>query len=274
MAQDRRPAGRSERRAAGERKPREERWAQLLEVATQVFYEKGYDGASLQDIADRLGMLKGSLYYYIQSKEDLLFEVISEVHREGYAVVRAAAASEGDPLDRLERTIRAHVEHACRNLVPTAVFLHELEALPDRPPRGDPRQRPRLPGRLPRPRRRGPERGPGPAGRRPPGGRAVDPRLDELGLPLVPGRRPLDPRGDRCAARGHGGARRRHRRRPRGARRGRRGLTGSPSRCNERAVRCFYARELPVDHERGGAPWEIRGASSTRAGAGTWIWCP
>jgi TetR/AcrR family transcriptional regulator, cholesterol catabolism regulator len=126
MAQDRRPAGRSERRAAGERKPREERWAQLLEVATQMFYEKGYEGASLQDIADRLGMLKGSLYYYIQSKEDLLFEVISEV----YAVVRAAAASDGDPLERLETTIRAHVEHACRNLVPTAVFLHELESLP------------------------------------------------------------------------------------------------------------------------------------------------
>ncbi|GAA4790365.1 TetR/AcrR family transcriptional regulator [Actinomycetospora chlora] len=130
MAQDRRPAGRSERRTAGERKPREERWAQLLEVATQVFYEKGYDGASLQDIADRLGMLKGSLYYYIQSKEDLLFEVISEVHREGFAVVSSAAAGPGDPLDRLERTIRAHVEHACRNLVPTAVFLHELASLP------------------------------------------------------------------------------------------------------------------------------------------------
>ena len=78
------------RRTGGERKPREERWAELIEVATQVFYEKGYDGASLQDIADRLGMLKGSLYYYIQSKEDLLFDVISAVHRDGLAVVRAA----------------------------------------------------------------------------------------------------------------------------------------------------------------------------------------
>jgi TetR/AcrR family transcriptional regulator, cholesterol catabolism regulator len=130
MATDRRPAGRSERRAVGERKPREERWAELLEVATQVFYEKGYDGASLQDIADRLGMLKGSLYYYIQSKEELLFEVISAVHREGYGVVRDASTGDGDPLDRLERTIRAHVEHACRHLVPTAVFLHELASLP------------------------------------------------------------------------------------------------------------------------------------------------
>lgn len=126
----RQPAGRSARRSGGERKPREERWAELIEVATQVFYEKGYDGASLQDIADRLGMLKGSLYYYIQSKEDLLFDVISTVHRDGLAVVRARADVEGTPLEKLESVIVGHVEHTCRNLVPTAVFLHELSALP------------------------------------------------------------------------------------------------------------------------------------------------
>ncbi|OLS99538.1 hypothetical protein BJF90_08595 [Pseudonocardia sp. CNS-004] len=95
-----------------------------------MFYEKGYDGASLQDIADRLGMLKGSLYYYIQSKEELLFDVISTVHQEGLAVIRARAEVAGDPLQRLENVIVGHVEHTCRNLVPTAVFLHELSALP------------------------------------------------------------------------------------------------------------------------------------------------
>jgi AcrR family transcriptional regulator len=126
----RQPAGRSARRSGGERKPREERWVELIEVATQVFYEKGYDGASLQDIADRLGMLKGSLYYYIQSKEDLLFDVISSVHRNGIAVIRACAEGPGDPLELLEKVIVGHVEHTCANLVPTAVFLHELAALP------------------------------------------------------------------------------------------------------------------------------------------------
>jgi AcrR family transcriptional regulator len=126
----RQPAGRSARRSGSERKPREERWAELIEVATQVFYEKGYDGASLQDIADRLGMLKGSLYYYIQSKEDLLFDVISTVHQDGMAALQARTEVVGEPLDRLENAIVGHVEHLCRNLVPTAVFLHELSALP------------------------------------------------------------------------------------------------------------------------------------------------
>lgn len=122
----RQPAGRSERRPGGERKPREERRAELIQVATEVFYEKGYERASLQDIAERLGMLKGSLYYYIRSKEDLLFDVIRTVHRDGLAVIRGRAELELGPLQRLEHVIVGHVEHTCRNLVATAVFLQEV----------------------------------------------------------------------------------------------------------------------------------------------------
>jgi AcrR family transcriptional regulator len=112
-------------RRAGRRRDKE-----VLEVAAQLFFERGYSEASVQDVAEALGMLKGSLYYYIQSKEDLLFDVISAVHKEGLEVVRARSEIAGDPLDRLSSVIRGHVEHTCRNLVPTAVFLHELSALP------------------------------------------------------------------------------------------------------------------------------------------------
>jgi AcrR family transcriptional regulator len=125
------PPGRAERRAASARKPREERWSELIGVATQVFYEKGYDAASLQDIADRLGMLKGSLYYYIKSKDDLLYTVISEVHRAGLANIESLAAAPGDALQRLRGVVTGHIEHACRNLTGTAVFLHEMQVLGD-----------------------------------------------------------------------------------------------------------------------------------------------
>ncbi|MEV5848552.1 TetR/AcrR family transcriptional regulator [Streptomyces sp. NPDC051985] len=124
------PESRTPQRSGAERKPRDERRAEVLEAATQIFYEKGYEASALRDIADRVGMLKGSLYYYFQSKEDLLFQVISAVHREGLAVIRERAALPGDPLQRLENVIAGHVEHTCRNLVATAVFLHELSALP------------------------------------------------------------------------------------------------------------------------------------------------
>jgi TetR/AcrR family transcriptional regulator, cholesterol catabolism regulator len=125
----RQPPGRAQRRGGGERKPREERWSELIEVATEVFSEKGYEAASLQDIADRLGMLKGSLYYYIHSKEDILFDVISSVHQEGLSNIESLAAGEGDALQRLRNVIIGHIDYECRNLTKTAVFLHELQAL-------------------------------------------------------------------------------------------------------------------------------------------------
>ncbi len=47
----------------------------ILDVAADVFYDKSYHAASMQDIAERAGILKPALYYYFSSKEDLLFEL-------------------------------------------------------------------------------------------------------------------------------------------------------------------------------------------------------
>ena len=61
----------------------EKRWAEVLDAAEQVFLERGYQAASLKEIATRVGMLKGSLYYYIDTKEDLLFEIVRRAHQSG-----------------------------------------------------------------------------------------------------------------------------------------------------------------------------------------------
>ena len=51
------------------------RRADILRAAGEVFYELGYHAASMEKIADRAGILKPALYYYVRSKEDLLFEL-------------------------------------------------------------------------------------------------------------------------------------------------------------------------------------------------------
>lgn len=48
---------------------------QIIEAAISCFSEKGYRGTSIQDIADALGIAKGSLYFYFKSKEDLLYSI-------------------------------------------------------------------------------------------------------------------------------------------------------------------------------------------------------
>lgn len=69
MTDDQQPPRRRARRDG-------QRWDQILNAATMSFRENGYEAASLQDIASRVGMLKGSLYNYITSKEDLFFAVV------------------------------------------------------------------------------------------------------------------------------------------------------------------------------------------------------
>ena len=50
----------------------------LLEAAAELFLIEGYDGASMQQLADRVGLHKSSLYHYVTGKEDLLGKLTSE----------------------------------------------------------------------------------------------------------------------------------------------------------------------------------------------------
>jgi TetR/AcrR family transcriptional regulator, cholesterol catabolism regulator len=63
------------------------RWNEVLEAAASVFNEKGYQAARIEDIAARVGILKGSLYYYIESKEDLLYALLIDGHTKGLTTI-------------------------------------------------------------------------------------------------------------------------------------------------------------------------------------------
>lgn len=50
----------------------------IIEAAVELFKEKGYTATSVQDIANKLGFTKAALYYYIQSKEEILWEIFDK----------------------------------------------------------------------------------------------------------------------------------------------------------------------------------------------------
>ena len=68
-----------------QRLPPEERREAILDAALSTFSDLGYTQATLNDVADRLGVTKGCLYHYFESKEKLLVELIRD--RIGSAVV-------------------------------------------------------------------------------------------------------------------------------------------------------------------------------------------
>jgi AcrR family transcriptional regulator len=83
---------------------------EVLDVATQLFAKKGYDGASMQDVAERAGLGKASLFYHFATK-DLLYEaVLDRLVRslaEPLAAIYASGGSFADRLDALTTTINA-----------------------------------------------------------------------------------------------------------------------------------------------------------------------
>src|ERR671937_1824348 len=84
------------------------RRTELTRVAARLFAEKGYHGTSIGDLAEALGVQKGSLYAHIESKADLLWEVA----REGAAAFHAALDSVPDdapPAERIRLALRAHL---------------------------------------------------------------------------------------------------------------------------------------------------------------------
>ncbi len=68
---------------------------EILDVAARMFYEKGYDATSTRDIAEAAGLLKGSLYYYVETKEDFLFEIIRQSHEGALATLGPRAPLRG-----------------------------------------------------------------------------------------------------------------------------------------------------------------------------------
>jgi AcrR family transcriptional regulator len=83
-----------------------DRWSAIVDAALEVFAEKGYQAASVQDIAARVGLLKGSLYYYMSSKEDLLFAICQRAYqRTADVIVGDEGLKTGCAMDRLCRFV-------------------------------------------------------------------------------------------------------------------------------------------------------------------------
>jgi AcrR family transcriptional regulator len=123
----------SRRGTSGPRRPNNgdrRRDPEVLEVAAKIFREKGYTETSVQDVADELGMLKGSLYYYIEKKEDLLFRLLDGVHDEVDEILEDVSAREDlAPLERLRLYVRLQVLYNTKNLAKMSVYYHDIDAL-------------------------------------------------------------------------------------------------------------------------------------------------
>lgn len=108
---------------------RRDRRREVIDAAIDVFWRKGFSAASIQDVADKVGVLKGSLYHYIDSKEDLLFKIFDESHDQASAIVVEVAALDAPPLVRLQVYVERYLEWYLLNVERVSVYFREWRHL-------------------------------------------------------------------------------------------------------------------------------------------------
>lgn len=106
------------------------RTAEIIDAAAHVFAQKGFHGATTQDIADRLGIKQASLYYYFKSKEAALETVCLKGAEGFYETARRIERGPGSASDRLQALVRAHLLPLVDRADYMRVFLNERQHLP------------------------------------------------------------------------------------------------------------------------------------------------
>jgi TetR/AcrR family transcriptional regulator, cholesterol catabolism regulator len=108
---------------------RRNRERDVTRAAVQVFYEKGYAAASVQDVAEVVGVPKGSLYYYISSKEDLLFRIIDSVHEQLSEILDGVFVLDIPAIERIHSYISQHLKWYLDNVDEVTVYFRDWRYL-------------------------------------------------------------------------------------------------------------------------------------------------
>ncbi len=108
---------------------RRNRRQDVLEAAVRVFHEKGYVSATIQDVAAEVGVLKGSLYHYIDSKEDLLAWIFEDSAGRFMEMLDEASGLDERPVERLRSFGRSCSLWYLRNIERVAIYATEWKHL-------------------------------------------------------------------------------------------------------------------------------------------------
>ncbi|MBC6460067.1 TetR/AcrR family transcriptional regulator [Actinomadura sp. HBU206391] len=110
--------------------PRPERERQMLDIAEEVFAEQGYRAASMDDIAERVGVSKPMLYEYFGSKDGLLSACVARIRTDLYEATQEAMAGAASPEDVLWRGLLAYFTFMDRHNRALAVIAQQPMLIP------------------------------------------------------------------------------------------------------------------------------------------------
>lgn len=127
------PLNRHGAKAARLNSANDDKEAEIFAAAVRIFRQKGYHAASMQDLADAVGLQKASLYYYVSSKEDLLLSIYERLAGAFTRQLTELIAAPLSPSDKLRRAVESQVVALGEQLELFTVYLSEQKFLNGRP---------------------------------------------------------------------------------------------------------------------------------------------
>lgn len=123
------------RRQRGRPKDRQltaRRREEILDAATAIFAERGWPNTDVQLVADELGVGKGTIYRYFSSKRELFLAAVDRGMRRLGDQVETSTAEVRDPLERIERAVRAYLAFFDANPALIELLIQERAEFKDR----------------------------------------------------------------------------------------------------------------------------------------------
>jgi AcrR family transcriptional regulator len=103
--------------------------AEIVQAAAQIFREKGYHATSMQDIADAVHLQKASLYHHVESKQEILLEILNHALDRLTTEIKAVVESDFSPTEKLRLALRAYTTILTEDRDLSAVLLLEYRGL-------------------------------------------------------------------------------------------------------------------------------------------------
>jgi AcrR family transcriptional regulator len=107
----------------------DDRKSQIISIAVDIFFEYGYQKASIRDIARKVGITQAAIYYYFRNKEEILYTIIDDTSNQLIFNLLECSSKNKDPVKKLKEAILVTIKIMKTEIKKVKILIEDKKAL-------------------------------------------------------------------------------------------------------------------------------------------------